>query len=275
MSAVNLSSSSRSGLLALRNVADQMEVSQKRLATGKAVNSALDNVTKFFTASKMDGRAAAIDTLMDGINNAQTALKAASEGIKGIEGIVKQARELTGRALSTSDTTVRASLAAQYDALKADIAQIAKDSKVNGTNLLGGTTESLTVTLNEDGSTKATISGIAVGSVADAADDWATEANITAAVTALNTFSTNLESGAASFGTSQALISVRKEFNTSLSNILKTGASELTAADMDQEAANLMALQTRQQMASTALSIMQSTETTALRLLMYSSAEPL
>jgi flagellin len=268
MSAVNLSSSSRSGLLALRNVADQMEVSQKRLATGKAVNSALDNVTKFFTASKMDGRAAAIDTLMDGINNAQTALKAASEGIKGIEGIVKQARELTGRALSTSDTTVRASLAAQYDALKADIAQIAKDSKVNGTNLLGGTTESLTVTLNEDGSTKATISGIAVGSVADAADDWATEANITAAVTALNTFSTNLESGAASFGTSQALISVRKEFNTSLSNILKTGASELTAADMDQEAANLMALQTRQQMASTALSIMQSTETTALRLLM-------
>jgi flagellin len=267
MSAVNISSSARSGLIALRNVADQMEVTQKRLATGKAVNTALDNVTKFFTASKMDGRAAAIDTLMDGITNAQTSLRAASEGIKGIEALVKQARELTGRALSTSDTTVRASLAAQYNTLKADIAQIVKDSKVNGTNLLGGATESITVTLNEDGSSKVTISGIAVGTVADAADDWETEANVKAAVDALNTFSTNLQTGAASFGTSQALINVRKEFNSSLSNILKNGASELTAADLNQEAANLTALQTRQQMAATALSIMQSNESTALSLL--------
>jgi flagellin-like hook-associated protein FlgL len=98
-------------------------------------------------------------------------------------------------------------------------------------------------------------------------DDWETEANIKASVDALNTFSTSLETAATSFGTSQALISVRKDFNSALSNILKTGASELTAADMDAEAANLMALQTRQQMASTALSIMQSTESTALRLL--------
>ncbi|SFV30733.1 flagellin C-terminal helical region [Devosia crocina] len=265
MSAVNLASSTRFGLTALRNVADQMEVSQKRLATGKAVNTALDNVSKFFTASKMDGRAAAIDTLSDGVNNAQTALKAASEGIKGIQGIVKQARALTGQALSTSDADARKALAAQFTTLTAEISKVVTDSKINGTNLLNE--EDITVTLSEDGSSKTTIEGIAVGSVAAVAGDWATEDNIKASVTALNTFSDTLETAAASFGTSQALISVRKDFNNALSNILKTGASELTAADMDAEAANLMALQTRQQMASTALSIMQSNEATALRLL--------
>lgn len=269
MSAVNLASSTRFGLTALRNVAEQMEVSQKRLATGKAVNSALDNVSKFFTASKMDGRAAAIDTLSDGINNAQTSLKAASEGIKGIQSIVKQARALTGQALATSDTATRASLATQFTALAGEVTKIVADSKVNGTNLLAGAAaaNSITVTLNEDGSSKTTIAGVDVGTITAAASAWASEANIGAAVDDLNDFSDDLEVAAASFGTSQALISVRKDFNASLSNILKTGASELTAADMDAEAANLMALQTRQQMASTALSIMQSTESTALRLL--------
>ena len=265
MSTVNLAASTRFGLTALRNVADQMEVSQKRLATGKAVNTALDDVSKFFTASKMDGRAAAIDTLSDGVNTAQTALKAASEGIKGIQGIVKQARALTGQALATSDTTSRAALATQFATLTGEIAKVVTDSKINGTNLLNA--ENITVTLNEDGTSKTTISGITVGTIAAPTDDWDTEAKIKASVDALNAFSTSLETGASSFGTSQALISVRKDFNASLSNILKTGASEITAADMDAEAANLMALQTRQQMASTALSIMQSTESTALRLL--------
>ncbi|MBO9587638.1 flagellin [Devosia sp.] len=265
MSAVNLASSTRFGLTALRNVAEQMEVSQKRLATGKAVNTALDNVSKFFTASKMDGRAASIDTLLDSVNNAQTSLKAASEGIKGIQGIVKQARALTGQALATSDTATRASLATQFTALTDEIAKVVTDSKINGTNLLNN--ESITVTLNEDGTSKTTIAGVTVGTIAAPAGTWATEANIKTSVDALNTFSTALETAATSFGTSQALISVRKDFNSALSNILKTGASELTAADMDAEAANLMALQTRQQMASTALSIMQTNESTALRLL--------
>ena len=164
MSAVNLASSTRFGLTALRNVAEQMEVSQKRLATGKAVNTALDNVSKFFTASKMDGRAASIDTLLDSVNNAQTSLKAASEGIKGIQGIVKQARALTGQALATSDTATRASLATQFTALTDEIAKVVTDSKINGTNLLNN--ESITVTLNEDGTSKTTIAGVTVGLVA-------------------------------------------------------------------------------------------------------------
>ena len=265
MSAVNLSSSARSGLSALRAVADQMEVSQKRIATGKAINGPIDNASKFFTAAKMDARAASIDSLFDGVNNASLALKAAGEGIKGIQGLLKEARALTGQALATSDEDTRASLATQFTALTGEIARFVTDSKVNGTNLLAG--GSLAVVLNEDGTSKADITGVTVTAITAPAGSWATETNIKASVDALTTASTALETAAASFSASQSLINVRQNFNTAMSNLLKTSASELTAADMDQEAANLMALQTRQQMASTALSIMQSSESTALRLL--------
>lgn len=265
MSAVNLSASARFGLSALRNVADQMEVTQKRLATGKAVNGPIDNASKFFTAAKMDGRAASIDSLFDGVNDASLALKAAGEGIKGIQGILKEARALTGQALATSDTATRATLAAQFTTLTSEIAKFVTDSKANGTNLLAG--GSLTVVLNEDGTSKSTITGVTVAAIAAPVDDWETEANIKASVDALTAASTALETASASFSSSQSLVNVRKDFNTAMSNLLKSSASELTAADMDQEAANLMALQTRQQMASTALSIMQSSESTALRLL--------
>lgn len=265
MSAVNLSSSARSGLTALRNVAEQLGATQNRLATGKAVNSPMDNVSKFFTASKMDARASSIDNLMESVTNAQTSLKAASEGIKGIQGVIKEARNLTSQALATSDTATRKSLSEQFTTLTAEIGKLVTDSKVNGTNLLAG--GSLTVVLNEDGTSTSDITGGTVAAITAPANDWAAEADIKASVDALTASSTALEGLAASFGSSQSLISVRKDFNASMSNLLKSGANELTAADMDQEAANLMALQTRQQMAATALSIMQSSESTALSLL--------
>ncbi|WEJ34823.1 flagellin [Devosia sp. SD17-2] len=264
MSAVNLSSSARSGLSVLRSVADQMEVTQKRLATGKAVNSAVDNASRFFSASKMDARAASIDNLMEGVTVAQTTLKAAGEGIKGIQGVIKQARALTGQALA-SDTATRKVLAEQFNTLAAEVTKLVADSKVNGSNLLAG--NSISVVLNEDGTSKVDIAGFSITTFDDAENNWATVDDITASVDALTTLSTDLETDAAKFGSSQSLIDVRKDFNAALSNLLKSGSNDLTAADMDQEAANLMALQTRQQMAATALSIMQSSESTALRLL--------
>src|SRR5690606_41624396 len=85
MSAVNLSSNARTGLTVLRNVAEQMATTQNRLVTGKAVNSPLDNVSKFFTASSMDTRAASIDALMDNINAAQSSMKRSEERRVGKE----------------------------------------------------------------------------------------------------------------------------------------------------------------------------------------------
>ncbi|CAN7518825.1 flagellin [Devosia sp. LjRoot3] len=372
---INLSSNARTGLTVLRNVAEQMATTQNRLVTGKAVNSPLDNVSKFFTASSMDTRAASIDALMDNINAAQSSMKAASEGIKGIQGLIKEARGLTSQALTSSATTAkvagtvnltastqvdgaapglgftvgqtitvgdgtatstytvvaadtvqdvidainggaaeveaslvdgkltleatgtknivvggtgtvanigltagttnyvenktRTSLAKQFDALRSEIDRIAKDAGINGSNLLDG--DKIKLALNENGSSSTTIQGTAVSAstlnITTAGSSWQTDTAVNDSLTALIGAADSLEATAASFSSNQSIISARKDFNASLSDILKAGASNLTAADMDQEAANLVALQTRQQMATTALSIMQSSETTALRLL--------
>lgn len=367
MSAVNLSSNARTGLTVLRNVAEQMATTQNRLVTGKAVNSPLDNVSKFFTAASMDSRAASIDALMDNINAAQSSMKAASEGIKGIQGLIKEARGLTSQALTSSasdqasragtiDVTAataltdtqtfifesggethtftagagdtvqdllddvngetdlgitaaivdgkltftakdnnevnlsgtglasighttgttefkanatREALAKQFDALRSEITRIAQDAGINGTNLLNG--DKIKLALNEDGSSFTTIQGTAVSAdslnIAEAGANWQTDEAVNETLDALIAAGDSLQATAASFSSNQSIISARKDFNASLSDILKASSSNLTAADMDQEAANLVALQTRQQMATTALSIMQSSEATALSLL--------
>ena len=69
MSGIILSSSVRQNLLSLQSTADLLSTTQNRLATGKKVNTALDNPTNFFTAQSLDNRASDINNLLDGIGN--------------------------------------------------------------------------------------------------------------------------------------------------------------------------------------------------------------
>lgn len=84
MSDVTLSKAVRSNLLHLQNTAKMMDATQERLATGKKVNSALDNPTNFFTAASLNGRAADIGTLLDAMGNGIKVIEAADNGLTAI-----------------------------------------------------------------------------------------------------------------------------------------------------------------------------------------------
>ncbi|WP_338610106.1 flagellin [Pelagibacterium nitratireducens] len=84
MSDVTLSKAVRSNLLHLQNTAKMMDSTQERLATGKKVNSALDNPTNFFTAASLNGRAADIGTLLDAMSNGIRTIEAADNGLSAI-----------------------------------------------------------------------------------------------------------------------------------------------------------------------------------------------
>lgn len=84
MSDVTLSKAVRSNLLHLQNTAKMMDATQERLATGKKVNSALDNPTNFFTAGALNARAADIGTLLDAMSNGIRTIEAADNGLKAI-----------------------------------------------------------------------------------------------------------------------------------------------------------------------------------------------
>jgi len=79
MSNITLSAGIRSNLLSLQGTASLLSQTQNRLATGKKVNSALDNPNSFFTASSLNNRANDLSNILDGV---QTPLKRSKQPIK-------------------------------------------------------------------------------------------------------------------------------------------------------------------------------------------------
>src|SRR3982750_990991 len=99
MSDIVLTAAVRQNLLSLQGTADLLANTQTRLATGKKVNSALDNPTNFFTASGLDARASDIGNLLDSIGNGVQVLQAANTGITSLSKLVDTAKSIANQAL--------------------------------------------------------------------------------------------------------------------------------------------------------------------------------
>ena len=101
MSGIVLSASVRQNLLSLQSTADLLATTQNRLATGKKVNSALDNPTNFFTAQSLNNRASDIGNLLDSIGNGVQVLQAANTGITSLQSLVASAQSIANQVLQS------------------------------------------------------------------------------------------------------------------------------------------------------------------------------
>src|SRR5467141_3840961 len=102
MSDIVLTASVRQNLLSLQDTAALLSTTQTRLATGKKVNSALDNPTNFFTAAGLDARASDISNLLDSIGNGVQVLQAANTGITSLQKLVDTAKSIGNQVLQTT-----------------------------------------------------------------------------------------------------------------------------------------------------------------------------
>ena len=102
MSDIVLSASVRQNLLSLQSTADLLATTQNRLATGKKVNTALDNPTNYFTAASLDNRASDISNLLDSIGNGVQVLQAANTGITSLQKLVDSAKSVANQALQAT-----------------------------------------------------------------------------------------------------------------------------------------------------------------------------
>src|SRR4030088_789635 len=102
MSGIVCRLSVRQNLLSLQSTADLLATTQNRLATGKKVNTALDNPTNYFTASALDSRASDISNLLDGVSNGVQVLQAANTGITSLQKLVDSAKSVANQALQTT-----------------------------------------------------------------------------------------------------------------------------------------------------------------------------
>ncbi|MBD1547826.1 flagellin [Roseibium aggregatum] len=106
--------------------------------------------------------------------------------------------------------------------------------------------------------------GVTISALSDSG--FATDTAINKVIDRLNNALTNLRSQASEFGTNLSTVEIRQDYTKQMINTLQEGAGKLTLADTNEEGANLLALQTRQQLASTSLSFASQADQTVLSL---------
>ncbi len=382
MSDITLSSAVRRNLLSLQDTASMMGKTQQRLATGKKVNSALDNPTNFFTAASLNARGNDLGRLLDSVSNAVQTLEAADNGVKAITKLVASAQatarqaiqspkgdiltagvkgsisgtattntiadgetlvftvdgganqtvtfgagthttlndvanqinasttgivastdangylkivsENTGEDISIANGTANATDVAmtagnssnevvevrapsptrtnferEYNDLLKQIDDLTKDASFNGNNFLDG--DNLKVIFNESGQSfleikGADISSSGLGLMPEATGNFQDNTKISTTLKNLDTAMYSLRSQASTFGSNLSTVETRKNFTTNMINTLETGAANLTLADINEEGANMLALQTRQQLSTTALSMASQADQSVLSL---------
>jgi flagellin-like hook-associated protein FlgL len=372
---ITLSAGVRQNLLSLQNTADLMATTQNRLATGKKVNSALDNPISYFTSQSLSNRANDLSSLLDSISNAVQTIGAANNGLTSLTKLVQSAQAIGQQALQSAATTAsvtgsvagltgatvntfsantdtvtvsdgtntatytavagagdtvtaimaaingggtditasldstghlslvnnaggditiggtssagelatlglvagtttgsvnttRSSLATQFNDIRTQIDNLASDSGYNGVNLLNG--NSLTVKFNETGTSTQSITGVTFDSaglgVTAVANNFQSDTEVNSSLDQLTTALSSLRSQSVAFGSSLSVVQTRQDFTKAMVNTLQTGSDNLVLADTNLEGANMLALQTRQSLSTTALSLASQASQAVLRL---------
>jgi hypothetical protein len=167
--------------------------------------------------------------------------------------------------------TTRANLVAQYNNVLQQITTTAQDSSFNGVNLLNG--DQLKLVFNETGKSTLNIQGVTFNAAGlglsnlVAGTDFIDNASTNNVLSSLTGASNTLRSEASSLGSNLSIVQIRQDFNKNLINVLQTGASNLTIADTNEEAANSQALSTRQSIAVSALALANQSQQSVLQLL--------
>ncbi|HEV3397315.1 MAG TPA: hypothetical protein VG100_14315 [Xanthobacteraceae bacterium] len=197
-----------------------------------------------------------------------TGANAVTVGGSASAGELAQFGLASGTTAAGSVNATRTSLATQYNQVLAQIDQLSTDSGFNGVNLLAG--QSLQVVFNVSRTSSLVLQGVTFNSaglgISQAASNFQTNTSLANASSQLTASLTSLQNQAASFGTNLSVIQIRQSFTSATINTLQTGADNLTLADNNQEGANLLALQTRQSLAETALSLAAQSQNSVLRL---------
>ena len=297
MTDITLSTATRTNLLSLQRTTGLIGRTQERLATGLKVNSAIDDALAFFKARNLNSRASDLQTIKDGITDGINIIRSTVQGLDAMEQTLKQMKALAQSAISTPQSSSRAKLASQFNELRSQVDNLAEDSSFNGINLLKNTTtpfvaggDTLTVKFNErteniainqliitgvavtDFATMVATSALATGAFVPAGSPvWgvtgpAAISAISAQIRAVDSALLTVRQVAQELGTNSALLEIRRSFTEDIINTLKGGADALVNADLNEESANLLSLQTRQQLGTISLSIAQQSEQAVLRL---------
>ena len=187
-----------------------------------------------------------------------------------ITGLGLAAGTTTPTSSVVTDNSTRTSLQDQYNAILTQIDQLAGDASYNGVNLING--DNLKVVFNESDTSSLTIQGTTLNSAglgltAITGTGFQDNNVIDNTLGNLNTALDTLRSQASTFGSNLTTVQTRQDFTNNLITTLQTGSDNLVLADTNQEGANMLALQTRQQLSTAALSLATQADQAILKIL--------
>ena len=170
---------------------------------------------------------------------------------------------------NSSDETAKQDLSGdskQYQEIINQYDSLIKDAGYKGINLLQP--ERLTVKFNEDNTAALEVQGKDMSSKALGFTifEWQTQGDINASIEELTSAINSIRNYSSELGNNYNIITTRQDFTESLVNVLTEGADKLTLADMNEESANMLALQTRQQLAINSLSLASQASQSILKL---------
>ncbi len=165
-----------------------------------------------------------------------------------------------------SAATTLGQLESDYNNLLEQIDGLVEDSGYRGTNLLQS--QDLVTYFNEDRSNNLSTKGADLSSdgLGLAKADFSSLANIEDTATAIRGSLSTLRTFSSTLANSLAVIQTREDFTKDMVATLTEGSDKLTVADQNEEGAKLLALQTRQQLGVTALSMAAQAQQSVLRL---------
>jgi len=256
---VSLSSSARSNLSALQNTARLLQQTQIHLSSGKKITGASDNATAYFASQGFLNRANQLATVKDNLATSLETVNSLGKSINNVITLVNQLQGVTTQALGTTNTTVRAGLASQFNDLRTQLDQLVNDATFNGSSLLNNTSATLVVYFNETNTTQLTIQGVNITStglgVTAAGSAFAADTDISTSASLLLTALSTLRTNASNFGGNATLIQTRQDFTSNLIDSLSNASNGLVQADTNLEGANLQSLQAQNQLGIVSLNI--------------------
>ena len=157
-------------------------------------------------------------------------------------------------------------LESRYDKILTEISATANDASFNGINLLKG--NDLLTTFNETGTSNLSTTGddLTASGLDLSTADFSSTTNVDTRLAELSAATTTVRDFGGLIATDLSLIQTRRDFTESTIETLKAGSDDLTLADLNEEGANLLALQTRQQLGVTSLSLASQAQQGVLRL---------
>ena len=192
--------------------------------------------------------------------------------VSAAEGAPKVKFEMVANDLSVSGTlnpSARNATLSQFNEILSQMDKMVSDATYKGVNLLKG--DNLKVVFNEDRSSyleikgqDASLSGLELSKVDNAG--WIDNEKLDVLIDSLVEALSSLRHMATEFGNNYSIVQSREEFTENMIHVLEEGADNLTLADMNEESANMLALQTRLQLGINSLALASQAAQSVLQL---------